>query len=502
MYKILFADDEENVLRYLPIAIDWETLGIGEMRTASDGKDALVQAKEFQPDIALVDVEMPGMDGLEFCRRVLKILPKLKLVIVSAFDRFDYAKRAIEIGVVDYILKPVDEEELEKLISKIVNNLNKSKKESRSIEEIKQKALEKEIHEFAEQIIKNDVGELELEKEFPFLELYENVSLVLWDNDNISNRKLPFEEEESGFSIRFAGNLWCFFWKRNDNISMWEQIEEITAEGKRKKEKFRFFYTRKKENETLAICLYRCFKAYETAFYTGEIHKEARNQSYNYEKGELPIPDLHEAIDYLAQEGDVSRIELLMRKALDRAFEEKKTVIDICSMIFDIFISLKIYLTKSCQEEALKIFRRMSIWTFLCCGTREELYAFVYKELKELQDFLETRKEGHENYYIVKVAKTYTKENYKNPNLSLQEVADAVGISRTYFSTVFRDLTGEKYWDYLTGCRIEQAKKLLRETNLSQGEISIMVGYTSEFHFSRKFKETVGLSPNKFRKGM
>ena len=236
MYKILFADDEENVLRYLPIAIDWETLGIGEMRTASDGKDALTQAKEFQPDIALVDVEMPGMDGLEFCRRVLKILPKLKLVIVSAFDRFDYAKRAIEIGVVDYILKPVDEEELEKLISKIVNNLNKSKKESRSIEEIKQKALEKEIHEFAEQIIKNDVGELELEKEFPFLELYENVSLVLWDNDNISNRKLPFEEEESGFSIRFAGNLWCFFWKRNDNISMWEQIEEITAEGKRKKE--------------------------------------------------------------------------------------------------------------------------------------------------------------------------------------------------------------------------------------------------------------------------
>ena len=128
MYKILFADDEENVLRYLPIAIDWETLGIGEMRTASDGKDALTQAKEFQPDIALVDVEMPGMDGLEFCRRVLKILPKLKLVIVSAFDRFDYAKRAIEIGVVDYILKPVDEEELEKLISKIVNNLNKSKK--------------------------------------------------------------------------------------------------------------------------------------------------------------------------------------------------------------------------------------------------------------------------------------------------------------------------------------------------------------------------------------
>ena len=62
--------------------------------TASDGKDALTQAKEFQPDIALVDVEMPGMDGSEFCRRVLKILPKLKLVIVSAFDKIRLRKNA------------------------------------------------------------------------------------------------------------------------------------------------------------------------------------------------------------------------------------------------------------------------------------------------------------------------------------------------------------------------------------------------------------------------
>lgn len=112
MYKILFVDDEVNVLEYLPLAIRWEELGIMQIFTASDAKRALHIVKKERPDIAVVDVEMPGKNGLDFCREAQEIHASMILVILSAFDRFDYAKKAISMGVNDYLLKPVDEREL------------------------------------------------------------------------------------------------------------------------------------------------------------------------------------------------------------------------------------------------------------------------------------------------------------------------------------------------------------------------------------------------------
>lgn len=142
----------------------------------------------------------------------------------------------------------------------------------------------------------------------------------------------------------------------------------------------------------------------------------------------------------------------------------------------------------------------MNLWDFLRCGSQEILREMLEEKLRELQMFITKQGEEHGNLYIVKRAKSYTKEHYQDIGLTLQEVADVAGISRTYFSSAFKELTGEKYWDYLSRYRIEKAKTLLKETGLSQAEISEKVGYSSEYHFSRKFKEIVGISPNKFRK--
>lgn len=142
----------------------------------------------------------------------------------------------------------------------------------------------------------------------------------------------------------------------------------------------------------------------------------------------------------------------------------------------------------------------MDLWNFLRCGSRDMLRDMLEEKLQELEVFVTKQREEHGNQYLVKMAKSYTKEHYQEAGLSLKEVADAVGISRTYFSSAFKELTGEKYWDYLSRYRIEKAKILLKETGLSQAEISEKVGYNSEYHFSRKFKEVAGISPNKFRK--
>lgn len=501
-YKILCIDDEVSIRRYLPVAIDWKAVGIGEMRTASNGKEALGILKEFHPDIAIVDVEMPDMNGLEFCKRASEIQPELKMVILSAFDRFDYAKRAIAIGVEDYILKPVDEDELEQVMKKVVADIEKNRKDSFEREQLTLKALEKEVKELAYCFVRNQKYEADLETTFPVLKGYHNFCLAVQESgeekDGFEELKneIPFDAVTVPLETGFLG----IFWKKDDRISMIDQLLKLRKHAENKGIHLRFYYTRKKEQESFESAASRCFFAMQSAFYRKEQDIDAGREEFCFRKMELKPPELKEGMNLLEEEGDASLLRKDLKKEVLDAFENQEEPLAICQMLLDVFITLKIYLTKSWQEESLGIFRRMDLWSFLRCGSRETLMRLLEKNIDELQEFLKTQKETHGNLYIVKMAKSYTKEHYQDAGLSLGEVADAVGISRTYFSSIFKELTGEKYWDYLSRCRIEKAKSLLRETGLSQAEISERVGYSSEYHFSRKFKELAGISPNKYRK--
>ena len=215
---------------------------------------------------------------------------------------------------------------------------------------------------------------------------------------------------------------------------------------------------------------------------------------------EFSLPDLGEGLNMLSEDGSIQALRDVIYQMMDNAFACHGEPLKICGMILDIFIGLKIYLTKYWQEDAMDVFRRLDVGTLMRCGSREDLYGLVKDYLEELRLFLARQEKDCGNAYIVRTAKKYTKEHYQDKGLSLQEVSDAVGISRTYFSKAFKEITGEKYWDYLSSYRIRKAKELLCNTNLGQAEISQRVGYESEFHFSRKFKELVGMSPNKFRR--
>lgn len=184
MYKILFVDDERNILEYLPFVIDWKSLGITQMYTASNAKEALRVVRKEKPDIAIVDVEMPEMDGLEFCREAQKIHPQIKFVILSAFDRFDYARRALVIGVKDYLLKPVDEEELLKLMRDLTEDLDKLRRNSKENQFRQMYALEKEARELLRELLNQKEPGIMLEEDFPVLKEYENICMLMqWNRD-------------------------------------------------------------------------------------------------------------------------------------------------------------------------------------------------------------------------------------------------------------------------------------------------------------------------------
>lgn len=503
MYKILFIDDEFNVLEYLPLAICWEELGITQIFTASNAESALRIVKKERPDIAVVDVEMPGKNGLEFCREAREIHPEMNLVILSAFDRFDYAKKAIAVGVNDYLLKPVDERELLNLMKKIVSGLENSRRNTIEKNTRQAHAMEKAVGSYLLKLFHHEKPSEDLENDFPVLKEYPHVMILMQGNDAPKSCQYLLEEstDQESLMVSLKNGIYAVLWKKNLMVSVEEKIDRIR--WKMEKEGFQVWIAsvNVQKQEMFSRALIRCFYELEKLCFMADREEGQKGQN-GFGQADIPLPNIREGLKALSEDRDISILREEISSAMEDGFMQCIEPVCICEMIFEVFIALKMYLTKNWQLDAIGILRRLDIVTLMRCGSKENLYHMVDQYLNELALFVEQQHQASGDFYSVRMAKEYTKQNYQKKDLSLQEVADAAGISRTYFSKMFKDITGEKYWDYLSRCRIEKAKELLLNTNLGQAQISESVGYSSEFHFSRKFKEIVGISPNKFRKNI
>ena len=123
-YAVLLVDDEEEVIQVIMKKINWEGLGFSVIGYANNGMKALEMMEEFQPDVVMTDIKMPYMDGMELAGHIKADYPATKLVSFTGFDEFEYAKKAIKLNVIEYILKPVNVEELTAILKKIKKNLD------------------------------------------------------------------------------------------------------------------------------------------------------------------------------------------------------------------------------------------------------------------------------------------------------------------------------------------------------------------------------------------
>ncbi|SHI48033.1 response regulator transcription factor [Pseudobutyrivibrio xylanivorans] len=136
MYNVMLVDDEEEIRLAIEKKINWEELGFKVVGTAENGYEALDMALERHPDVVLTDINMPFMNGLEFSKQLKAELPSTKFVILSGYDEFEYAKEAIEIAVVEYILKPVNSDELYQLFSRLKVRLDDESEQRRNLENL------------------------------------------------------------------------------------------------------------------------------------------------------------------------------------------------------------------------------------------------------------------------------------------------------------------------------------------------------------------------------
>ena len=535
MLKLLIADDEMRVCKLIRYLVDWNSLGIEIIGEAYDGNSAFQIIMEKSPDIVIVDIRMPEQNGLNLIRNVKKEKPETYFIVVSGYSRFEYAQHAIKYGVEDYLLKPLKKKELTEAVEKIIEKYELTRKA-----EAEKEHLEQFMDYYASRIKEGLLTEyfkknLELPDMDPLASVNARYSCRFIPGDfmGIAVKVLvtDCEAESRVFSMAltkveqilsqdFAGQFSeCIISMDQGMIYAAVNAPEITD----------IQLNRLMNHVQIKVMSWReVFQGIRVYFGLGERMQsvvqlfqsldQASEAAANY-----ILPEAETVLWYQ----DSYRVRctpemfchLDIRKDMQRGIElldyaRIKSCIHACQeellringlnaemvkaaywkIVEDFFYSLDIKRIGLQREDFKVRAEQLFMLAPSVKGLFEKLGEFMVCCLKQ---WVEDRK--LEERKPILLAKEYMQENFWR-SLTLEEVSAYVGFNASYFSNLFKRETSMNFLEYLTTLRIDHARERLMKTDDSVNEIADAVGYSDVKYFSRIFKRSLGLSPNKFRK--
>lgn len=543
MLKIFLAEDEVVVRETIKRMIPWEELGFELVGEAADGEMALPLLIRQQPDLLITDIKMPFMDGLTLARLAKKEIPGLKVVILSGYDDFNYAKQAIGIGVEDYLLKPITKNALIERLSEIRSRYEHEKTQKEYYEKFQREmqAYEKNSsRDFFEALVGGSMDMMEVYKRAEKLgldivaEAYNVLIFTMNCDEDFSGQRDEYSswEAESLELLEnfFAGHLSAMLFRSNIfsyGVLLKGQRETIEENTRACVDEIRKILSRQdgRREWFLAVGqsverLSQIQKSYHTA-------SRAFSQRYLYDENIL----YYDEMETMEHPGGQAETE-------DNAYLQKVDVNALNPAILQKFLSnglqeetenfVKDYFYAIGQEpmESL-VFRnyvilnvRFSVISFikgLGCDTNEmesadteEVLAESGKNMesaiayakKMISQAIEIRDQnsGNKNRSILKTAVDFIDSHYMDEEISLNTVANVANVSSNHFSALFSQNMGQTFIEYLTTLRMNKAKELLRCTGMRSSEIAGEIGYKDAHYFSYLFKKTQGMTPSDYRK--
>lgn len=535
MLKVFLVEDEVVMRNGIKNNIPWEQEGFEFVGEASDGELAYPLIKREKPDILITDIRMPFMDGLELSRLVKKELPQIKIIILSGYNEFDYAKTAISIGVTDYLLKPISSAKLLEAVKKVGDMIEKEQDNVRLMERYEKEMEEnilQEKHKLWGALASNRLSTIELLEKGQRLGMDFTASAYL-----VFLFKLMQEGDATGCSdeLNRASE------KVNSLSSTWEKVLSFD----RSPEGWAFLIKGESETEVLETFaetekeLLNLVEAYPKVEYFGGLgsivqrigdiqnsYKEAaRAFSSRFFLDANQIADSAEMVPVQNEEdGKIDVSKMLSKKReheLVEKFFKNGTVEEVDSFLDELFQNIG---EQNCKS---LLYRQYVVMDLFFCATDflENLEIGTEELPEECRDinqivekagnaqslrhqigilFSETMmlRDGHSKKKYSKLledAKAFIDENYKHDDMSLNMVAAQVNISPSYFSTIFSNEMGQTFVEYLTYVRLEKARELLMCSNMRTAEIGYEVGYKDSHYFSYIFKKVVGCSPKEYR---
>ncbi len=528
MIKLLIADDEPIVIESIQFIIDRFIADAVVVGTASSGREAIEKALYLKPDIVLMDIRMPGINGIEAIRQIKETHKDTYFIIITAHEYFEYAKDAVNLGVQEYLVKPLNKNKLIDTLKQLVQLIIG-----------KREAIQREI------ALKERINILipHMEGQFIYSQLF-NGRVI---------KELAFYEDIFNINLRYG---YVF-------MALVEELEsEIKEEHlKNSFQRQKFYEVFSEELKCMVPCLMGPplldrLVAYIPADINTDIYAIRNNAielatrlverinkriSFSYKIGVgkcYPIEGFTKSCDeaYMAASfGDkhtvahFEDIQLNRRPVPDYPINNERQMIQ-RMLVGDIEGALQVFeeifrwLSINYLEDIDKIKTKLIEMVIVVKRTlpyevgendiTDEAYLsylFKVRDINELKisfiNYFKSMLSGFQRYRekelngLISEALEYINNNY-DKDISLDGVAKEINMSYHYFSKFFKDAIGKNFIDYLTDLRVEKSKELLKDLSLSIKSICYSVGYSDPNYFSKIFKKITGITPTEYRSNL
>lgn len=532
LYRIILVDDEEEVRKGIIRKIDWETLGFQVVGDAENGQDALEKIEQLEPNVVMTDIRMPYMDGLTLTSWIRQKYPSVKVLIFSGFDDFEYAQQAIKLNVTEYILKPVNVEELTQILNRVRENLDQEIEQRRDVDRLRESYLNS--LPILRELFLNDMvrGNMPAEDIRQKLEEYKIdilgaekwlTAVINVENETAEETGLILHQEKELIPISVKSLLednlkdYCRFTAFNSAVGITliaavdgekKQTSLIDLLGDICKEIKRILQV------TVTIGIgYFCMDleqlpaAYQSAVdalgyqeIVGTGNIIYINDMEPVSRGKLQLETRDEA-DLIAavKFGTREKIEAAARSFASRM--ESARVHMRQQQVYQMsIINCLIRLMQQQDLDLGAMFGTDEMYGKVIYGNmKPEEFASVITEVGCRMNEAMNRERDKTAKKVILEAKQYILDHYQDPELSVDVMCRQLHMSPAYFSTVFKRETGQTYIAYLTEVRLDKAVELLNTTDDKTYVIAQKVGYQEQNYFSYVFKKRFGISPTKFR---
>lgn len=538
MFSILVVEDEDMIRNKILNNINWKENGFNNVFSASNGIEALEIVDRTNIDIIITDIQMPEMSGIELIRKIKQRTKRVKVIIITAYAEFEYAKESIKLNVDDFILKPFRSKDLLEIVKKIVEEIIRERSEKDEIESLrkqlrenKKTLQEKLFHDllgnsFIGNITNtlNYLGLTELKNDDYFisvvnisnfmdliqdddeeqkyicnLTLYNWVASFIVGYNNVEGSNIIPDMKCRIINYRVDQIVILFY---NDIDEVTPLLEELIDRGAKdlgfnltvgignKYQNLTDMYISYKE--ACSAAMLSCIYGKGTVYIFNDINYE--NKLYSKQMYILVETKLYENIKIGAFEGIKKDVAGIISQ-----IKNSKLELDAVNTIINNIVLLS---CKTVNELGYNIFDIMdnkfslnfSIYEITDLIELEEwLFGFFFR----INEYISKNRRSRNELLISRV-KDYIDTNY-HENISLTGISKIFGISSGYLSSLFCEFNGLNFIDYLSNLRIQKAKVLLKNSDLRIYEIAEKVGYRDAYYFSAAFKKIVGINPTDYR---